>query len=71
MPWAGPRCRCRPPALAGPAISFAARLLGAPNAQIWMADVPIGLEPDVRADRRVGARSSCLSMTEGDASRSM
>jgi hypothetical protein len=35
--------------MAGPAISFATRLLGAPNAQIWMANVLIGLEPNVRA----------------------
>jgi len=49
------------PALAGPAISFAARLPGAPNAQIWMADVPIGLKPNVRADRRLYA----LGISEG------
>ncbi len=46
------------PALPGPAISFAAGLLGGPNAQIWMADVLIGLEPNAPADRRLGARLS-------------
>jgi len=42
--------------MAGPAISFATGLAGAQNAQIWMASVLIGIEPDVRAERRLRAR---------------
>jgi hypothetical protein len=39
--------------MAGPAISFATGLVGAQNAQIWMASVLIGIEPDARAERRL------------------
>ncbi len=43
------------PAMAGPASSFATRLAGAQNAQIRMASVLIGIEPDIRAEHFGGS----------------